>query len=75
MPKNLAAQKVSFSADPSSRISAAILVREITLARSAGAASAQVLYPVYGYAPYGYGYAATAFQRIGEGLRKAGLPD
>jgi hypothetical protein len=30
MPKNLAAQKVSFSADPSSRISAAILVREIT---------------------------------------------
>jgi hypothetical protein len=35
MPKNLAAQKVSFSADPSSRISAAILVREITLARSA----------------------------------------
>jgi hypothetical protein len=27
---------------------------------SAGAASAQVLYPGYGYAPYGYGYAAMA---------------
>jgi len=30
------------------------------LALSAGAASAQVVYPGYGYAPYGYGYAATA---------------
>jgi hypothetical protein len=27
-----------------------------TLALSAGAASAQVVYPGYGYAPYGYGY-------------------
>jgi hypothetical protein len=31
-----------------------------TLALSAGAASAQLLYPGYGYAPYGYGYAAGA---------------
>ena len=31
-----------------------------TLALSAGVASAQTLYPDYGYAPYGYGYAATA---------------
>jgi hypothetical protein len=31
-----------------------------TLALSAGAASAQAFYPDYGYAPYGYGYAATA---------------
>jgi hypothetical protein len=30
-----------------------------TLALSAGAASAQVPYPGYGYAPYGYSYAAT----------------
>jgi hypothetical protein len=30
------------------------------LALSAGVASAQGLYPDYGYAPYGYGYAATA---------------
>jgi hypothetical protein len=30
------------------------------LALSAGAASAQWVYPGYGYAPYGYGYAATA---------------
>jgi hypothetical protein len=31
-----------------------------TLVLSAGAASAQGLYPEYGYAPYGYGYAASA---------------
>ena len=31
-----------------------------TLALSAGAASAQALYPSYGYEPYGYGYTATA---------------
>jgi len=31
-----------------------------TLALSTGAASAQWVYPGYGYAPYGYGYAATA---------------
>src|SRR5262252_10486743 len=31
-----------------------------TLAPSTGAASAQWVYPGYGYAPYGYGYAATA---------------
>jgi hypothetical protein len=30
------------------------------LALSVGAASAQALYPGYGYAPYGYGYTATA---------------
>ncbi len=30
------------------------------LALSTGAASAQWVYPAYGYAPYGYGYAATA---------------
>jgi hypothetical protein len=30
------------------------------LALSTGAASAQWVYPGYGYAPYGYGYAATA---------------
>jgi hypothetical protein len=30
------------------------------LALSTGVASAQVVYPGYGYAPYGYGYAATA---------------
>jgi hypothetical protein len=27
---------------------------------STGAASAQLVYPGYGYAPYGYGYAAMA---------------
>ena len=31
-----------------------------TLALSAGAASAQALFPSYGYEPYGYGYTATA---------------
>jgi len=31
-----------------------------TLALSAGAASAQALYPSYGYEPYGYGYTARA---------------
>ena len=31
-----------------------------TLALSAGAASAQAVYPGYGYEPYGYGYTATA---------------
>jgi hypothetical protein len=30
------------------------------LALSTGAASAQLVYPGYGYAPYGYGYAAMA---------------
>src|SRR5262249_50069902 len=32
-----------------------------TLALSAGAASAQALYPGYGYAPYGYGYAPYGY--------------
>jgi hypothetical protein len=31
-----------------------------SLVLSAGAASAQAVFPGYGYAPYGYGYAATA---------------
>ena len=30
------------------------------LTLSAGAASAQAVYPSYGHAPYGYGYTATA---------------
>jgi hypothetical protein len=34
----------------------ALLIGLATLALSAGAASAQVVYPGYGYAPYGYGY-------------------
>ena len=33
----------------------------VTLALSAGAASAQALYPGYGYAPYGYGYATYGY--------------
>ena len=32
-----------------------------TLALSAGAASAQAVYPGYGYAPYGYGYAPSGY--------------
>jgi hypothetical protein len=32
-----------------------------TLALSAGAASAQAVYPGYGYAPYGYGYAPYGY--------------
>src|SRR5215472_18450514 len=35
----------------------ALLIGVATLALSAAAASAQVVYPGYGYAPYGYGYA------------------
>ena len=31
------------------------------LALSAGAASAQVVYPGYGYAPYGYGYGSYGY--------------
>jgi hypothetical protein len=31
------------------------------LALSAGAASAQVVYPGYGYAPYGYGYGGYGY--------------
>jgi hypothetical protein len=41
----------------------ALLLGVATLALSAGTASAQWVYPGYGYAPYGYGYydyAATA---------------
>ena len=34
----------------------------VTLALSAGAASAQALYPGYGYAPYGYGYATYGYR-------------
>jgi len=37
-----------------------LVLGAVTLALSAGAASAQVVYPDYGYAPYGYGYAASA---------------
>ena len=36
-----------------------------TLALSAGAASAQALYPSYGYEPYGYGYTATVILTVG----------
>ena len=32
-----------------------------TLALSAGAASAQAMYPNYGYAPYGYGYSGYGY--------------
>jgi hypothetical protein len=38
----------------------ALVLGAATLALSAGAASAQWVYPGYGYSPYGYGYAATA---------------
>jgi hypothetical protein len=38
----------------------AFVLGAATLALSAGAASAQWVYPGSGYAPYGYGYAATA---------------
>jgi len=48
-------------------MSKALVLGIATLALSAGAASAQAVYPGYGYgsygygyAPYGYGYAATA---------------
>jgi hypothetical protein len=38
-----------------------------TLALSAGAASAQVVYPGYGYAPYGYGYQGYGYDYQGYG--------
>ena len=38
----------------------ALVLGVATLVLSAGGASAQWAYPDYGYAPYGYGYAATA---------------
>jgi hypothetical protein len=41
-------------------MSKALVLGVAALALSAGAASAQVVYPRYGYAPYSYGYAATA---------------
>ena len=41
-------------------MSKALVLGVAALALSGGAASAQVAYPSYGYAPYGYGYAATA---------------
>ena len=41
-------------------MSKALVLGVAALALSAGAASAQWVYPNYGYAPYGYGYAATA---------------
>jgi hypothetical protein len=37
-------------------MSKALVLGVAALALSAGAASAQVVYPGYGYAPYGYGY-------------------
>jgi hypothetical protein len=37
-----------------------LLLGVATLALSAGAASAQVVYPSYSYAPYGYGYYSYA---------------
>jgi len=39
----------------------ALLIGLATLALSAGAASAQVVYPGYGYAPYGYGYGGYGY--------------
>jgi len=41
-------------------MSKALVLGVAALALSGGAASAQVVYPSYGYAPYGYGYTATA---------------
>ena len=41
-------------------MSKALVLGVAALALSGGAASAQVVYPSYGYAPYGYGYPATA---------------
>ena len=38
----------------------ALVLGAAALTLSAGAASAQAVYPNYGYAPYGYGYTATA---------------
>ena len=38
----------------------ALVLGAAALTLSAGAASAQAVYPSYGYAPYGYGYKATA---------------
>jgi|SRR6516225_284963 len=40
-------------------MSKALVLGVAALALSGGAASAQVVYPSYGYAPYGYGYTAT----------------
>jgi hypothetical protein len=37
-----------------------ILLGAAAVMLSVGAASAQAVYPGYGYAPYGYGYVATA---------------
>ena len=39
----------------------ALVVGAAALALSAGAASAQVVYPGYGYAPYGYGYGTYGY--------------
>jgi len=39
----------------------ALLIGVATLALSAGAASAQWVYPNYGYAPYGYGYTSYGY--------------
>ena len=39
----------------------ALIVGAAALALSAGAASAQAVYPGYGYAPYGYGYATYGY--------------
>jgi hypothetical protein len=38
----------------------ALVFGAAALTLSAGAASAQAVYPSYGHAPYGYGYTATA---------------
>jgi hypothetical protein len=39
----------------------AVVLGVATLALSAGAASAQAVYPGYGYAPYGYGYGGYGY--------------
>src|SRR5947207_14819813 len=41
-------------------MSKALVLAVAALAFSAASASDQCVYPGYGYAPYGYGYAATA---------------
>ena len=45
----------------------ALLIGLATLALSAGAASAQLVYPGYGYAPYGYGYQGYGYDYQGYG--------
>ena len=43
----------------------ALVLGTATLALSAGVASAQAVYPGYGYAPNGYGYGGGYYGRAG----------